>query len=238
MQATASVSFSPQYNMPQPRNQRKQGKSKGRVTVFKPSPLTLNPSSLPRASVIMAIADPRNLTQTAVGTTVYGAWSLNGVWDPYVTGSGNQPPTFDYVMAMYNRYRVTETKVEVTFANTTANTVNVGMMPYYDATLPTLASSILVTYGTKNVVLGSVAGNAAVRRLTAIYKPWEVLEVSKESYMADLDYSGTRTANPTKQAFLLNYARGFSVIANVDAIVRIAYRVELFDPVALPDSAP
>jgi hypothetical protein len=188
--------------------------------------------------MIMVIAEARNLTQTAVGTTVYGTWSLNGPWDPYVTGSGNQPTNFDYLMAMYTKYRVVETKVEVTFANTTVNTVMVGMLPYYDATLPTLATAVLTAYAGTSSVLGSVAGNRALKTVSKTYRPWQVLEVPEASYMADLDYSGSRTANPAKQAFLIVWARGFSVLANVDAVIRIAYRVQLFDPVALPDSTP
>lgn len=51
--------------------------------------------------------------------------TLNGLFDPDVTGTGHQPIGFDQLMAIYARFKVRSTRVELTWTNPSSDGVQV-----------------------------------------------------------------------------------------------------------------
>lgn len=202
-------------------------------------PIPLNPLTIPpRKVVMMTYADRRNLTETAVSAGVWMTYSLNGPWDPYITGAGVQPLFFGTWMGVYQRYRVLRTRVEATFSNTLAGSTSVGVVPSYNNTMLTTSAAWLVQPNGSTKILGSVAGNQAVQKIDRVYTPSAVLGVSKATYASDMDFTGSQTSNPTRQAFLLFWSLGTSTASIVDVILRITYEVELFNPMLTPFTTP
>lgn len=71
------------------------------------------------------------------------AFRLNSVYDPDLSGTGNQPVGFDQWAAFYNKYRVLSTDVEIRLENrsTTGESLTVVYFPtdtasIYTGTLP------------------------------------------------------------------------------------------------------
>lgn len=65
-----------------------------------------------------------NPTTTGLGAGGSNSWtfSLNTLYDPDVTGTGNQPQFFDNYSAIYDKYKVSFAKVKATVVNHSVNT--------------------------------------------------------------------------------------------------------------------
>lgn len=59
------------------------------------------------------------------GIPISRTYSLNGLYDPDITGSGHQPIGFDQLMPLYDHYQVIGARATVTFSNTAAEATQV-----------------------------------------------------------------------------------------------------------------
>lgn len=193
--------------------------------------LPLNPRPLGNNhTVVVAYQAGKNLTEAVVGTGATQTWSLTGLFDPDITGVGAQPVGFDPWMIMYQNYLVTKVTVELTFCNTVNATARVGYLCNNANALPSSLAAWPVDPNGQFSLLGTSAGNRAVKTFRRTIRPWELLQVPQTSYMSEAEFQGSSIANPVRQLYMITWVNGFSVVGNVDTVIRISYQIQLRNP--------
>jgi hypothetical protein len=159
---------------------------------------------------------------------------MNDVFDPDFSGGGLQPLGFDQYTALYGRYHVAKFRYEVTFSNTSAAPVFVGLYASPQSTLPAVAIAWFVVNSTARTrCLGAVSGgnNTVVFRGT-VNLP-RVLGVTPQEYFADQDFGANTTSTPARVAYLHTWTVGRTAISSVIQSVRLYYDTEFSQQVAL-----
>jgi hypothetical protein len=210
-----------------PRRGRKQRKAS----------ISLNPIFMPiNQRHTLAFADRRQLTEPTVGAGVNYTYTLNGMFDPNITGAGAQPVGFDPISAMFQRYRVVGVRFQITVVNRSQNSLTCG---YCLSDTNALASTILAWFvdpKSTSFTMGGQSGGNNMRIIDRTLKPWDALTVPKAQYMTARDYSGSAIANPPINLYLIVWATGTTAIADVDLVVKISYLTE-FQSVILQASS-
>lgn len=197
-----------------------------------PQPLPMNPTPLRgRHTSLIAYQAGKNLTEPTVGAAATQTWSLTGCYDPDITGTGVQPIGFDPWTTMYQNFLVLRTTYELTFVNTSSNTVRVGFLMSNLNSLPTSVAAWPSDPCGKFSVLGSVGGNRAVKTFKGTVEPWTKMQIPKESYITTPDFQGSAIQNPLRQLYMMTYVNGLSAVANVDTVLRLCFQVEWRNPI-------
>lgn len=141
--------------------------------------------------------------QVSSGAVAAGnyVFSLNGLYDPDVTGTGSQPMGFDQMMVFYEHYTVLRAKVVAVVRNQSTSL-------YTDAALSVRADNVVQT----DIKTIMETGNSILVKLTTANGQGSLKEVEIECDIAvfggidDLldnsEVRGTAAANPTEQTFL------------------------------------
>lgn len=158
------------------------------------------------------------------GTYVY---SLNGCYDPDITGIGHQPRGFDQMMQLYDHGVVINTKVEVWMV--TENGPAIMNVAVRDSVTPALSTQDYLEQGNvDNIALGRNG-----------YEPgYSVFNVNPNKFLgrskplADTDLKFNTTANPKEGCFLHVHNRNFGTVNNdtVDCFIRLTYTTILIEP--------
>lgn len=173
------------------------------------------------------------VTEASVGAGATYTFSLNSLYDPNSSGTGNQPVGFDQIMAMYGQFRVLSSKVKVVFSN--SGTVNnlVGMFGTFQPAFPANPAAWPCQPN------GSVAAleNTAGRSTTTVVKKFDipsVLGLKRAQYMDDMDFVGTASGNPTRQAYVVLWIRSLGASAGAAYLnVSMEFEVQFSQPLPL-----
>lgn len=137
-----------------------------------------------------------------VGAIPTNFYSVNGLFDPDVTGVGHQPIGFDQMMALYEQFTVVRAHIKVTFASA-GDHARVGVYLNPDTTsasLPRLVENGLMKMG---VVNGPATANGThsfcTLELTCDIPKY--FGKTREAILASPEMYGTIAANPTEQAY-------------------------------------
>lgn len=144
------------------------------------------------------------------GATQLWEFRANSVYDPDYTYTGHQPTGFDELAALYQRYLVTSSSIEVEASQLSSSGSNI---PIVVAILPRLEQNAITDINTiveqQNAVHTTVSGNTAdannhyhISCYRSMNKMFGIKSVAN-----DLDYSATVTTSPNQVAF-------FSVFSN------------------------
>lgn len=136
----------------------------------------------------------------ASGVASAYAFSCNGLWDPNVTGTGHQPLYFDQLIALYNHYQVTKSRIKVTFVPSSSVTgpILCGLMVDDDATsMNTLNTSIGERPGARQSMYQKDTHPSIV-----LYTSWDskTLVSNPED---NPNVQGSSGANPVEQSYFL-----------------------------------
>lgn len=129
-------------------------------------------------------------------------YRLNGLYDPDVTGAGNQPRGFDQYMTMYNKYVVLGALVNVKFLNESSSThTRCCIRPSSTSAIDTDPVDNLEARDSKSCIVGPYVGGGTIKSLTLKWsaKKW----FGKKSVLEERDLSGTDVANPSTQAYVI-----------------------------------
>jgi hypothetical protein len=210
-----------------PRRGRKQRRSK----------ISLNPAFMPLTQRhTLAFADRRQLTEPTIGAGVNYTYTLNGMFDPNITGAGAQPVGFDPICAIFQRYRVVGVRFQLTIVNRSQNSLTCGYAMSDTNALPSTILAWLVDPKSASFTMGGQSGGHNMNVIDRTIKPWSGLSVPKDQYMTSRDYTGSAIANPPINLYLIFWATGTTAIADVDLIVKISYLTE-FQSVLLQASS-
>lgn len=166
----------------------------------------------------------------AAGASAINVFSVNGLYDPNITGAGHQPHGFDEMNALYNRYNVINTQVRVIFSAQTAsgNRYCVGVCQTPGTSLLTNTQYLEGTSAWDLLPSGSIAGETRTLYLAA--SPGQYFGIAHP--MSEKDIQGTGSGNPTKQFYFHVFAmdEGTANPSAVTATVEIAYTAVWSEP--------
>lgn len=166
---------------------------------------------------------------------------LNGLYDPDITGVGNQPRGFDQYCStsggLYRNYVVLGCKVTVQFMNMSSSTYTRAMLKVSRAsTIDADPIDALEKRIVKSTILGPYTGGAAVKTMSLNWsaKKW----FGQKSVLPSSDYQGSSASNPGVQAYLHVMADpiGEAGSAGFRCIVKIDYLLCFRTPTLPPQS--
>lgn len=174
---------------------------------------------------------------SSASTPAVHVFSLNGLYDPNVTGIGHQPRGFDELMPLYDHYVVIGARVRVDFVNaSTTNTAFVFLAVRDSNTVSTGYTDYLENGNNKHITMGVEGSGANNKTLYYNVNPNKFLGRSKP--MADPQLKGSNASNPTEQAYLHIAAVSSDLFTatNMTILVTIEYTAVLIEPKPLGQS--
>lgn len=164
-------------------------------------------------------------------------FSLNGLYDTDISGTGHQPIGFDQMMLMYNHYTVVSAKVNVQYIGTdTTYPIVVGMYVTGNSTEESYIEKVIEN-GQCIYRLIPPAGQASnIGTLKANYNISKELGIS--NILSEADARGTNASNPAEQLYLHIIAEpmGSEDALPVKVLITIDYLVILTEPKLLNGS--
>jgi hypothetical protein len=211
-------------------------KGKGRKSVVPVPHYAPAPSS---RRVVMSYVAPVAVTESAVYAGSTSFYRLNSIYDPDYSGVGTSVLGYTDWMDFFARYRVLKATVRFTGFVSGLSANGVGMIVLApiprSATVPAnLNSWPAIPFGQYRVIAPVDGGNNKAD-FTITYDMAEVSRITKEQYMDEAEYQGTKGTNPTREIFLFLGMRSINsgTIATMAGLIEISYEVELSDPFVL-----
>jgi hypothetical protein len=216
-----------------PGKQRSQRRKKGaRSARFAPG-RTVMPIMPGSRTVQLTFVSRRILTEAAPDTGATYTFSLTNLYDPDKTGVGAQPINFDQLSTLYTFFRVLRVEYDIEFVNLSVNQGTacvVGIVPTWNDALPSSPNSWMGVAFSQNRTLAQGAGHNHTK-FTGTMLPWQLLQVPRQVYLTDLDYTCTATGGPARNCYMTLFSLGTAGITSVAATVRITYHVKAMIPV-------
>lgn len=169
-------------------------------------------------------------------------FSLNGLYDPDVSGTGHQPYAFDQLMAIYARYKVHGCKIQMTVYDPTEDGMTLIWRILNPGTLSESMATTAVDYATERPGVGKLiinnSGNQKVYRSFYI-DIGQAAGLTKLQFKADPDnYTGSSSGNPGSGVYLQFAAANTRTGASATVGVRIqaTYYATFYERITLPTS--
>ncbi len=190
----------------------------------------------------VSYADHYNLTSGVL--SIFGTeqrLTLNGLFDPDITGVGHQPYGFDQLMAIYGFYKVYAVKVELEWFNPSLDGLVVGYKVFNHQDTVPLAGQ---TYGRAKEFYGIVTkplqASGSQRLKMTYYTPInKVSGITKLQFKSNTDlYQGNAGGNPILTPFIalatVNPQAALDISVSVG--VKITYFSSFFNRLELTQS--
>lgn len=176
-------------------------------------------------------------------TPGHKVFTLNGLYDPDISGGGHQPRGFDQYCgledsnAFYRHYVVLGVKATVHFAmSSDAGIGRVGMQVRDSVNLPLKPTDYLESANQRSTKLSPLSSGGGVRTLTMKWsaKQW----FGKPNVTTERDLQGSSATNPGEQAYLHVWCdgNGTSNLPTIRADVRLSYLVMFKSPIVPAES--
>lgn len=176
------------------------------------------------------------LNPTVGGLPASYVFSLNGLYDPNITGVGHQPLGFDQLMPMYNHYTVIGAKIKVIANNTDVSHGCTVLLQIKDTATTSNSAVEMIENGlTKYCLLGPELSGSSTKTL---YNKCSMKEFFGKNIVTEHDYRGTNGTNPPEQVYahIQAYPRTTSDQDAVFCTVEISYVAILHEPKQLGNS--
>lgn len=128
-------------------------------------------------------------------------YSCNGLYDPNTSGVGHQPRGFDQLIALYNHYTVTASRIKVTPGTLSATAVQ-QLCVYLDDDTTTSVTTMSQAMERKTATSSPLFTSNELSR-GIVRNSWSLSEVFGPNGMNNTLYRGTAAANPTEQTFFV-----------------------------------
>lgn len=185
---------------------RKKKSFRKKRKVRKRSLARMRPGAPSKMFLKFRYSDSFELNTTGIAPAVQ-VYSLNGMFDPDVTGVGAQPRYFDEYIgidagsAIYNHYTVLGAHVKVEAYNQDTNSV---AQRLYCAVRDTSGTATLSSYEESSQVVKRLLGRSSSGSATTTMNlNWSAKKwFGKKNVTTERDLEGSSTTNPSEQAFL------------------------------------
>lgn len=186
------------------------------------------------------------ITLNPPASTVPGGhlFSMNGVWDPDVTGllTGHQPMGFDqYCPTLYTHYTCVGFKIKATFISTkysgsatggdTAAMARVGITPTGRTSSISGSTDQIIERGRSKHSLLTSQGQKGTTTVSYAVNPNKYLGISNP--LGNATIKGTSAANPSEQAYVWVWAGPVNDTDDplpIQVLVNITYKVVFSEP--------
>lgn len=197
---------------------------KSRAFNRRKSLVNLGKSIVPRAQIAkLAYCDNDfSLTSTS-GTSARDSYSLLGMYDPDLTGTGHQPLGFDQMMTLYDHYQVLGVKYTITITHADGDCC-VGML-FSDSQTPAY-SGISTLQENPDYLYRYVSMDTANQMPIVITKKVGLARffgVPKSGFNGETKYTGTSSSNPTETGACHVFVHGLN---GATVTVRYSLRAE------------
>lgn len=225
--------------MPPKKYKKRRYRKRKRYTRRRAPGTGTTPTNSPLARTLKAnfkFSENRNLVSAGAVPASY-VYSLNGLYDPNITGAGAQPRGFDELMQLYDHYCVIAVRIRIDWSNNlTGNPTHVIAAIRDGSTTSSTLTDYVETGNTKYMTLGTEGGGNNVKSMYINLNPNKFLGRSKP--LADPNLKGTVSANPNEQAYLILAAVNTDEFTNTNtqALITIEYTAILFEPKVLSAS--
>lgn len=173
--------------------------------------------------------------QTAIQSVSLQQFRANSIYDPDLTGIGHQPMGHDQYQALYKKYRVKASKIEIWYqSQTSGNIQQIAIYPSPDGDVPTSNTDVFESPLTKTTYISDLKSDGR-GYLTSYVTSNQVFGSS--ALAKDQDCAANFGSNPSKEWYWHVY--GISPgVNNIDLrfTVRITYYTEVYDPITLHQS--
>lgn len=124
-------------------------------------------------------------------------FSLNGLFDPDISGGGHSALGFDEMMTMYNHYTVIGARVRATFVNTDTTYAQNVSLSLKDSTTATANFSQTIENGTSRWACVGTDGSPKTLSLNC-----SISKFFGKKILSDDIFRGTISSNPAEQVYL------------------------------------
>jgi len=163
-------------------------------------------------------------------------WCCNGLYDPNTTGAGQQPLYFDQLMAIYDHYCVTGSKLKLTATShpTTTTPQQVSVYIGDDASVVSTQPLTLMEQSSASATVSMLNGNTP----KVLYKTWSVYNSFCKDPLAKDSLKGTSGANPTEQSTYIVSVNDVSGVGTTTTYftAEIEFRATFFELTDIPGS--
>lgn len=145
------------------------------------------------------------------GSSTY-VFRANSLFDPDLTGVGEQPANFGRWMAVYDHYTVVGSKIRVMYAPTTSTnalTAYCGIYLSDDGTSAAAMTSYDIMEQSKNRSMNKVIGipSSRIPWITKTFSAKKFFGKPNSTMIGDGTYRGTDATNPTEGAYFELYTK-------------------------------
>lgn len=156
----------------------------------------------------------------------------NSLFDPDLTGSGNQPMGFDQWKNFYNRYRVNAISIKVQGANTNStNPILFSVFPSLTSTAPGSTSGVFSQPYARTISVPQSSGNSKIyiSNYMTTKKMYGYTNIDQEE-----DFSSVVSASPANLWYFLVYGySGTTATPTFQGIIKVTYYCEMFERIQL-----
>jgi hypothetical protein len=196
------------------------------------STVSLAPSAM---RTVLRYTRQTTLTST-IGSTVQQVFSGNGLFDPDITGAGGQPLGFDQWAALYQKYRVLASCIEVSVLTPSAaangNALDYMLItPVSDASAFTTFEAGAAQPYAKSWVNNGITGTKVFVPFSSSMETSLILGVSKATVLSDDELNAPVTANPSNQWYWNVSARSAdgTSTSSMYLLVTLSYLVDFWE---------
>lgn len=167
-----------------------------------------------------------NLTMSSTVTPAYEQFSVNGLFNPRIGGSGHQPMQMDTFTLVYNNYTVLAARIKVSFTTITSPVATAQVCGIYvedNTTVLTTQAAMCEQSSAKYTQLNQIlAGQTKTLSIA-----WDAKKVFGGTIVDNDDLGGTISANPVLQQYFTVFCASTSaaVISTVQCVCTIEYDV-------------
>jgi len=174
------------------RKQRQRNR-KGRGSAFAPTGLSTRLVGFADRFRIVHMYTNTVSLSPAAGVASYQSYRGNSVYDPDFSGVGTTAFAYSQASAVYNRYRVLASRIEV-LASCTSGTLQIFLQASINNAPPV---ATLYTVGQRHVAMGGVSvGGPSVWKHTAVARTAQVFGVPQKQVLSEDDFAGIVGGNP------------------------------------------
>jgi len=172
-----------------------------------------------------------NLTAGGFGSFLF---SVNGLYDPNLTGVGHQPLYFDQLMALYSHYAVSKSRIRVNVFSQVIYGMDMTIFIDDDSTISISNGS----HARERKDASTVMVNSNLQTSPYLYKSWDCQKAFGTSPTAGDHLQGNASNNPSEQQYyVIVLDAGINgANAGIEMDVRIDFDVEFNELASIAQS--